>query len=459
MTASGLRRALLRSTERVSCALATRVLAVSRSMRDEAVRSGLVRAEKIDVLLGGTANGIDAALFAPATAQQRAAARRSAGIPADARVIGFVGRLVGDKGVRELVEAWGRIREQFPDAHLLLVGGVEERDAVPPATLARIRGDARVHETGWLDDPRPLYAAMDLLALPSYREGFPTVPLEAAACGLPVVATRVPGCTDAVEDGVTGVLVPLRDPDLRRAHGRAGRERVARDFGQEALWEAIDAEYRALLRRPRQRGAALAAKRALDVTAAALGLAATAPLLAAVAAALRATTGGPALFVQERPGRGGRPFRLVKFRTMTDARDAAGRLLPDAERLTRVGRLLRATSLDELPQLWNVLRGDLSLVGPRPLLVQYLARYTPEQARRHEVLPGITGWAQIHGRNAIGWDERFALDVWYVDHWSLGLDLLILARTVGSVLRRHGISQEGHATMPEFMGSGAEDGR
>jgi lipopolysaccharide/colanic/teichoic acid biosynthesis glycosyltransferase len=203
----------------------------------------------------------------------------------------------------------------------------------------------------------------------------------------------------------------------------------------------------------RQRGAALVAKRAIDVVAAGLGLVLTSPVLAGVALAIRGTMGAPVLFVQQRPGRGGRPFRVVKFRTMTAARDPGDRLLSDGVRLTRLGRFLRATSLDELPQLWNVLRGELSLVGPRPLLMQYLERYTPAQARRHEVLPGITGWAQVNGRNAISWDEKFALDVWYVDHWSLWLDLRIFALTFARVLRRVGISQRGHATMEEFMGS------
>src|SRR5262249_23642116 len=156
--------------------------------------------------------------------------------------------------------------------------------------------------------------------------------------------------------------------------------------------------------------------------------------------------------IQERPGLGGKPFRLVKFRTMTDERGADGKLLSDASRLTSLGRFLRTVSLDELPQLWNVLRGELSVVGPRPLLMEYLKRYTPEQARRHEVLPGITGWAQVSGRNALSWEEKFRLDVWYVDHWSLWLDARIIARTVGSVLRRRGISPRGLATMPVFTG-------
>lgn len=204
-----------------------------------------------------------------------------------------------------------------------------------------------------------------------------------------------------------------------------------------------------------QEGWRLAAKRLLDVTIAGAGAVAVAPLALATAAAIRASIGAPVVFRQVRPGRGGRTFELYKFRTMKDARDADGRLLPDAERLTAVGRFIRSTSLDELPQLWNVLRGDMSLVGPRPLLVQYLSRYDARQARRHDVMPGITGWAQIRGRNALPWPAKFDLDVWYVENWSLALDLRILAETLVRVVRRDDVAQGGHVTMPEFMGNEA----
>lgn len=191
-------------------------------------------------------------------------------------------------------------------------------------------------------------------------------------------------------------------------------------------------------------------KRALDLLGASLGLLALAPLMLPIALVVLVTLGRPALFRQVRSGLAGRPFTLYKFRTMREARDAAGRPLSDAERLTSVGRFLRAASLDELPELWNVLRGEMSLVGPRPLLPEYLPRYTQKEARRLEVKPGLTGWAQINGRNALGWEERFALDVWYVDHCSLGLDLKIIFLTLSSLLRRGGINAPGHATMPEF---------
>jgi lipopolysaccharide/colanic/teichoic acid biosynthesis glycosyltransferase len=193
-------------------------------------------------------------------------------------------------------------------------------------------------------------------------------------------------------------------------------------------------------------------KRLFDLLISALALIMFAPLLLIIAVLVRAQMGSPVFFRQTRPGQQGKPFTLIKFRTMRAAHDKEGKPLADAERITPLGQFLRRTSLDELPELWNVLKGEMSLVGPRPLLMQYLERYTPEQARRHEVRPGITGWAQINGRNALSWDERFKLDVWYIDHWSLWLDFKILWVTLLKVIKREGISAEGHATMPEFMG-------
>jgi lipopolysaccharide/colanic/teichoic acid biosynthesis glycosyltransferase len=194
-------------------------------------------------------------------------------------------------------------------------------------------------------------------------------------------------------------------------------------------------------------------KRLLDVLVTALALACLGPLLLVLALLVRLKLGSPALFRQERPGRHGRPFMMVKFRTMTDEQGPDGAPLPDALRLTPFGRFLRSTSLDELPELWNVLKGDMSLVGPRPLLMEYLPLYSGEQARRHLVRPGITGWAQVNGRNAISWEDKFKLDVWYVENRSLWLDIKILSLTVKKVLIRDGISAEGDATMPRFTGS------
>lgn len=473
-TAAGSRRAILRITERIAGALARRVHAVSPSLRRRALAEGLIRPGRIRVLGAGTVNGVDSEFFAPGpeAAAEGRAFRRAWGIPASARVLGFVGRVVRDKGVGDLAAAWVRLREEFPDLYLVVVGPPEPQDPVPQEARRILERDRRVRLTGALDRPRAAYAAMDVVVLPTYREGFPQVPLEAAAMGLPVVATRVTGAVDAVVEGVTGALVAPRDPvalaaaigkyladaDLRRRHGRAGRERVRRDFRPDRLHEATAREYEELAgRRVRPAGSRPArprplewlVKRVLDVAGALLGLALFAPVLALTAAAVRWSMGRPVFFRQVRPGWRGRPFTLYKFRTMKPGSE------PDAERVTPLGRLLRSLSLDELPQLWNVLRGDMSLVGPRPLLMEYLGRYTPEQARRHDVPPGLTGWTQVNGRNGISWDEKFALDLWYVDHWSLALDVRILARTLGRVLARSGVDGPGNRTFPEFMNGGS----
>jgi lipopolysaccharide/colanic/teichoic acid biosynthesis glycosyltransferase len=198
-------------------------------------------------------------------------------------------------------------------------------------------------------------------------------------------------------------------------------------------------------------------KRLFDLMLTLPGLILISPLLGLIGLLVRIFLGSPVLFRQMRPGKGGEPFNVYKFRTMTDERGTGEQLLSDAERMTGLGRFLRSLSLDELPELFNVLRGEMSLVGPRPLLMQYLERYSLEQARRHEVLPGISGWAQVNGRNAITWEDKFRYDVWYVDNWSLWLDIKILLTTGWKVITREGISQIGHTTAEEFMGSDKQD--
>jgi len=202
----------------------------------------------------------------------------------------------------------------------------------------------------------------------------------------------------------------------------------------------------------RQQGSAFFLKRAVDVTVASIALFATAPLMVATAVAVRVGLGSPILFRQKRPGFKERPFTVLKFRTMTDRRGPDGELLPDGERLPPLGKFLRKTSLDELPQLINVLRGDLSLVGPRPLLMQYLSLYSARERRRHDVMPGITGWSQIHGRNSLSWGERFEQDLWYVDHWTPALDFAVMLKTMTVLLGARGVSHEGHVSMPNFEG-------
>ncbi len=476
-TTLGLKRKLLLLTERIACRCAHRVICVSESLRQKAIELGVVDAKSTIVFAAGSCTGVDAERFAPtAEALRRGEAiRRDLGIPAGAPVAGFVGRLTKDKGVCELVEAYLELRKTIPEARLLLVGDPEEGDALPAAVRERIGREAGILCTGFVQDAADYYHAMDVLALPSYREGFGNVLLEANAAGKPVIAARATGATDAVVDGVTGMLVPvgdsgtlaralellLNDRRMAEAMGSAGRERVRREFRPEVVWEAMAREYSRALRE-REEGAEarrtagamrLFVKRAVDVLVSGVGLIAAAPVMAAVALAIWICDGSPVLFRQRRPGYKGAPFVVLKFRTMREARDSEGRALTDSERLTALGKVLRQLSLDELPQLWNVLRGEMSLVGPRPLLIEYLERYSAEEMRRHEVMPGITGWAQIHGRNATNWRERFALDLWYVEHWSLALDARILLSTPWQIVTGNGISRSGHATVPEFLGS------
>jgi lipopolysaccharide/colanic/teichoic acid biosynthesis glycosyltransferase len=469
LTARGLRAFILRTTERLACATATHVVCVGHSMRRELVAAGLCPLSKAIVIADGSSNGVDTRWFdrtrlAEGTRRQ---VRFRLGIPQNALVVGFIGRIVREKGIGELERAWREVRDRYPTAHLLIIGPSEAVDPVPAETQLALSGDPRVHLPGADWDTAPLYTAMDLFCLPSHREGFPNVLLEAAAMELPVVAFRVPGVVDAVEDGVTGRLVDplnvkelaetlgdyLRDGALRRQHGQAGRLRVTELFPRDKVWAGLTAFYASLALESRAGVYQTHLKRTLDVLGACLALVVAAPAMLLIAAMVRVRLGSPIFFTQTRPGLQGRPFRIVKFRTMLDARDANGFLLPDSARLTRFGSFLRSTSLDELPELWNVIRGDMSLVGPRPLLMEYLDRYTPAQARRHDALPGITGLAQISGRNAITWDEKFAFDREYVERRSLGLDVRILLLTIWQVVARRGVNQPGHATMEEFRGS------
>ena len=265
VTATGYKRTLLCWSEKISCLLAHQVLCVSHSNRELAVAEGFCPATKIKVLEHGSARGVDASgTFNPTLVRKNARQkiRGRYGIPAEALVVSFVGRIVRDKGLTELIEAWKTLREEFPTLHLMIVGVFEPQDPVPPDVERIMRCDPRIHLTGFINDMPPIYAATDVVAFPTYREGFGVVSIEASAMEVPVVGTRVPGCVDAVQDGVTGTLVPprdaealadairtyLNDPDLRRRHGRAGRERVLRDFRPEAIWEAMYQEYVRLLR-------------------------------------------------------------------------------------------------------------------------------------------------------------------------------------------------------------------
>jgi lipopolysaccharide/colanic/teichoic acid biosynthesis glycosyltransferase len=470
-TSVGWLRKVLVGCEWMACRCAQSVRCVSPSLMKRVMELGIVTADKCNVAGKGTSNGIDAERWrcTPEAAAVARQTRKRLGIPLQAPVVGFVGRFTRDKGIVELYEAFTRVQPAYPDLRLLLVGDFEVGDPVPAMGRDRIEADPAVVRIGFVADVAPYLWTMDMLVLPTYREGFPGSPLEAQAASIPVVTTDATGAIDAILDGVTGIRVPvgdvgaltaaldrlLADPEERARMGQAGCSWVQQNFQRETVWESLLASYRSILQpvaRRRQSGFGRIAKVGFDRPAAALALILSAPLWLAAAIAIRCSLGYPVLFRRMRPGLGGRPFPLFKFRTMRDTRGPNGERLDDRQRLTTLGRLLRALSIDELPQLWNVLRGEMSLVGPRPLLMEYLDRYTPEQARRHEVMPGITGWAQVNGRNALNWEEKFRLDVWYVDHASILLDLRILCLTLLRVIQPSGISSQGHATMPEFMG-------
>lgn len=439
-TRRGWRRRLLVALDRLACRFSTQVLAVSSSVREAALAAGLAPPEKIAVPgPAGSANGLDFERFDP----RRAPSGRCE-MPPGALVLGYAGRLTPDKGIAELAAAWDLLRERFPTLHLLLAGDTEAHDPLPRALVSRLRRDPRVRWSGWVADMPDHYLTTDVCVLPSRREGLPYTAIEAAAMERPVVAFAVAGVVDAVEDGRTGLLVApgsppllaaaitrlLDDPDLGRRLGRAGRRRALALYAREPLWESICRHYLPVIpERPW--------KRRLDAAAALVSLAALGPVLLLAGLAVWIDLGRPILFRQDRPGRGERLFSLLKLRTMRE-----GDRLPDGARLTRLGRFLRRTSLDELPQLWNILRGDMSLVGPRPLLARYLPYYTGRERLRHRVRPGLTGWAQIHGRNDVGWRERLELDAWYVEHASPGLDFRIAWRTLGCWISGRGVREE-----------------
>jgi lipopolysaccharide/colanic/teichoic acid biosynthesis glycosyltransferase/glycosyltransferase involved in cell wall biosynthesis len=495
-TRRGLTRIVLRSLDRITARCATFALADSHSQREFLIAEGVAPPPKLAVIGSGSVSGVDAIRFRPDPARRRSV-RLHLGVAAHELVLLFVGRLTRDKGVLDLARAFAVLADERPDVRLLVVGPDEQRMQAAMRAICE-RHVARLHFLDFTDAPEHVMAGADVMCLPSYREGFGSVLIEAAAAGLPAVASRIYGVVDAVHEGQTGLLhepgdidgllVQLRritgDPALRRSLGETARARAVREFPPSRLTAGILAVLAALLdghppsatvmtadvaARVRQPSLAPGnggggparppgwyrrfGKRLFDLVGASVAIVLLSPLAIVVALLIRVSMGSPVLFRQRRPGLHGIPFGMIKFRSMRDRRDRAGCPLPDGERLTRMGRVLRASSVDEIPELWNVLIGEMSLVGPRPLLVEYLGRYTPRQASRHDIRPGMTGLAQVSGRNALKWELRFELDVEYVERCSLALDLRILALTVWQVLLRVGISQSGRATADEFLGT------
>ncbi|MBB6674815.1 sugar transferase [Cohnella nanjingensis] len=399
--------------------------------------------------------------------------RTAYGIPEGRRVLLMGARFEPVKNHGLLLDALDRLNRLGRLDFTTLLAGTGPLESEIKARISTLGLTERVLLIGHQSPLHDHLLLADAVALTSEKEGIPRIVMEAMAFGRPVIATDALGTRELVSPERTGMLVPLERPDLlaeslerlmgdadlRERMGAEARRVVEAEFTERIVVERLCRLYAELdpanassLRRRGARRRAFA-KRLTDLAVSVPALLFLLPTLLIVAGLVRWKLGSPVLFKQERPGLYGKPFKVYKFRTMTDRRDASGELLPDADRLTAFGRLLRKLSLDELPQLLNVVKGDMSLVGPRPLLMEYLSLYTPEQARRHHLRPGITGWAQVNGRNAVSWEEKFRLDVDYVDKQTVTLDLKILLLTVLKVVRREGIAQEGHATVSKFTGS------
>jgi len=462
---------LSRWLERFLYARAAHLLVNSPAYRDYLIMKG-VRPDKISLI----ANGVDASLFDPAA---RAEGLREAHGLTDKFVVTYAGALGLANDIETILRAAARL-DEHPPIHFLLIGDGKERARLESrarelnvANITFVGARPKSEMPGWLAASDACVAT--LKDIPMFRTTYPNKVFDYMAAGRPTVLA-IDGCIrQVVEAARAGVCVPPGDDralaeavlalsaDRRRAAemGRRARAYVVEHFDRRqqandfvALLSRLTADRHSRFSMFSYRRAG---KRLLDLSLTLPALVVLSPLFLVLALLVRGKLGSPILFRQRRPGINGRAFTMWKFRTMTEARDAEGHWLPDAERLTRFGRFLRATSLDELPELFKVLKGEMSLVGPRPLLMEYLERYTPEQARRHEVKPGLTGWAQINGRNALAWEDKFKLDVWYVDRVSFWLDLKILALTLIRLIRRQGISAEGHATMPFFLGSERKD--
>jgi lipopolysaccharide/colanic/teichoic acid biosynthesis glycosyltransferase len=440
---------------------ARRITVLSPGFKEQLVRRE-VSPDKVDVIYNWCA---ETAL----KHDSESATRLSA---ADRFSILFAGTMGLAQGLDSVLRAAQICRTTVPAAEFLFMGGGVER--------RRLEGMAtEMHLDNVKFLPRqPMHAMGRILAGadallvhlkddPLFRITIPSKTQAYLAAGKPILMGARGDAADLVQRAGSSIVCEPGNPqsiaeavkalvdtsDERRAEmGRAGRTFYDRELSVSVGVEKFDRVFKTAAAKTDAR----LAKRFFDLVVAATGLVLLMPVLLIVAAVVKTFLGSPILFRQSRPGWHGKPFTCLKFRTMTDARDADGRLLPDAERMTGLGRFLRRSSIDELPELINVIRGQMSLVGPRPLLSQYLERYTPEQMRRHAVRPGITGWAQVNGRNSLDWGQKFALDLWYVDNWSIWLDLRILAMTVWQVLRCAGIAQRGHATMPEFIGDAVQ---
>ena len=477
MEKSGALRWLLIQIERLTYRCATHVYPNSNGLKSF-IENNIADSRKLKIIGNGSSNGIDTTYFSrnESLEDQAASIRTKYGIARADIVFSFVGRVVKDKGISELAGAFRKFRQDAQlqsRVFLLIVGPLEEDlDPLDGEVLQFLTKDDHVTLAGYQSDVRPWLIASDIFVFPSYREGFPNVVMQAGCLGIPSVVSDINGCNEIVENGQTGIIVKPKDESalysamltlaeselLRSRLASGARQKIQRDFDQRYVWEQLKNEYHERL----DIAAALKKRRVVyrniikpffDKLIGLVVLVVLSPVMLVCMIVLARANDGKVWFTQWRPGENGKLFKLIKFRTMSEARDASGELLADDQRLHDAGKFIRRTSLDELPQLINVLKGDMSIVGPRPLLEEYLPLYTHEQAQRHQVKPGITGWAQVNGRNAISWQQKFEYDVWYVKNQSFMLDLKILIMTVKKVFKAEGISSATSVTMEKFRGN------
>ncbi len=467
-------RFIIESLNRIAFKIAQKVLFQNNDDLELYVQKGILKREKVILIKG---SGIDTEVFSPINQESCHAMRQKLSqelnllISKDSILVLMVARAIAHKGVREYYKAAEILKAKNPHCIFLYVGGVDLGN-ISSMREEFLKSSAAVIYLGQRNDIRSLIGSCDLFVLPSYREGIPRTLLEAGSMAKPMITTNAVGCREVVENGKNGFLVPIGDSeqlaekilqlsknkDLREKFGKVSREKTCAEFSTDSIVQSYLSLYDLVLSSKQKKSIsnkiyANFIKPVLDFSLSFILLVLFSPLLLLVALLIYFKLGSPVFFTQERPGKEGKIFKIYKFRTMNDVRDEKGELLPDEARLTQLGKWIRKSSLDELPQLFNVLKGEMSFVGPRPLLVEYLPLYSKEQVRRHEVKPGITGWAQINGRNAISWEEKFALDVWYVEHINFWLDCKILWKTFYKVVKRKDTHSHTSATMEKFKGN------
>lgn len=467
-TRKGLFRYILKQTDRAAALMATHILVDGPSQRSYLISEGVIKKENSQVFADGSISGVDVSVFRPeAAAGQKI--RNELNIAEHRIVFLFLGRINRDKGIIELVEAFRRLRKINHRVFLLLAGFDEEQ--LIPYIKQRLSEDD-FYYYGPAAKPEEIYQACDVFCLPSHREGFGSSVIEASACAKAVIASDTYGLLDAVREYETGLRHKAGNADslfrmmhllaengeLRARLGKNGLHFVRKHFSSGLITSCWTDFYNSLLSTEQLAAGYRNAycrifKPAGDLIFSLLLLILTSPVILLSALLLFMVNSGKVFFIQERPGLNGVPFSVIKFRTMNDSRDEKGNLMPDEQRLTSIGKIIRGLSIDELLQLINVLKGEMSIIGPRPLLMDYMPLYNSFQKKRHLVKPGITGWAQVNGRNTLSWDRRFQLDVEYVENISFSLDVKIALMTILKVLKKEGISSANSVTMERFSGT------